>query len=342
MIAHQFPRQSTPGRLGATLLETLVVITVLALLAVLILPAVQHARETSRNATCRSHLRQLGIALHGYESARGAYPPLLPAAGTTPRGTDFSDRHYAPHVLLLPYLDQTVIYDTIDLTQPQLAVVDPGDLPGPVREQIAVFLCPSDTSGGGTNFRVCTGETVQSFALESREGGAFSEMRGLSSARFQDGLSNTVAMGERRRSDHAVAQNADEDYWYSGAGALIPDDEPEQTELTIQVCAAMAAVAAPSYPFCGHTWLIAGYEHTWYNHALGPNSSIPDCTGSGWDGIVVGYSSTRGVMGASSRHPGGVHVLFMDGRVSFVNENVDLNLWRAVATRVGREAVNEL
>ena len=88
-------------RSGATLLELLVVISIIGLLLALIIPAVQQARESSRRLQCRSHLRQIGIAVHNYESVHGMFPPG-------------SSRAFSLHVFLLPYVDQNALYQHAD------------------------------------------------------------------------------------------------------------------------------------------------------------------------------------------------------------------------------------
>ena len=91
----------TPRR-GLTLTEVLVVIAIIGLLVVLLLPAVQAAREVGRRAACSNNLSQLGKAIGSYESANGHFPPGAYGASA-----------YSWIVMILPQLDQQVTYDKL-------------------------------------------------------------------------------------------------------------------------------------------------------------------------------------------------------------------------------------
>ncbi len=108
-------------RLGFTLIELLVVIAIIAILIALLLPAVQQAREAARRTQCKNNLKQLGLAIHNYESTYKTCPAgkmslgytATALAGTAP---DPLIRNGSGHALLLPYIEQGPLYNRLNFS----------------------------------------------------------------------------------------------------------------------------------------------------------------------------------------------------------------------------------
>jgi len=127
---------------GFSLVELLVVVAIIAILSALILPAVQAARESSRAASCRSHLQQISLATELFHDTYGAYPParIQPRPGDPP-GLDCGGKQTTWLVRILPFLEQKALEDQWDYSAPY------ADHPQAVREQaVAVYLCPTRRS----------------------------------------------------------------------------------------------------------------------------------------------------------------------------------------------------
>src|SRR4051794_30161649 len=121
-------------RRAFTLIELLVVMAVLAVLAGLLLPAVQKVREAANRARCQNHLKQLGVALHGYHDTHGSFPP-----GVTSDTSDLRTGKHSGLVFLLPHLEQQPLYQRYDFSAPWRS---PANLPL-AQVTVPLFLCPS-------------------------------------------------------------------------------------------------------------------------------------------------------------------------------------------------------
>lgn len=333
---------SLQHRRGVTLIEVLTVLAVIGLLLAILIPAVQSAREANRRLECQNRLKNIGAALHGYESAQGKFPPIFIDSGINrraPRPVHYSNQLYAPHVHLLPYLDQAALFQQFDLSQPQPPAGDGSRLKPAARTVLPVFNCPSDPRLGGNNYRFCTGSgpsatdlagTV-SASTDPGSGGAFTDLSGHRDGDFRDGMSNTAALAEKIKSDDNPAGYSAADFFYAGVPLSVL--RTLDADGMARICSAQTYALNPNIcPFVGHSWFTSGYVHALYNHVLVPNGKTPDCS----EGSHVG-ESTFGAHKASSHHPGGVNVLMLDGRVIFVSNSIDLALWRAMGTRAKGE-----
>ena len=142
-------------RFGFTLIELLVVIAIIAVLVAILLPAVQQAREAARRTSCKNNLKQIGIALHNYESTHRVLPPGTisfqnTGFGIDARGTgvwnypgsgpaDPAIRLHSWASLLLPFMEGSNLYDTIDYN---VSALDPTNR-NAASQILPFYRCPS-------------------------------------------------------------------------------------------------------------------------------------------------------------------------------------------------------
>ena len=329
-----FRRHSTrTRRRGFTLVELLVVITVIGLLIALLLPAVQAVRESARRSQCTNNLKQIGLALAHYESALGAYPFGVGGGGPPDRVPRWS-----AHSQLLLQLEQQALFYQLNFAFLPWAhdPVYPLQNRTALSTKLAVFLCPSDVDQivekhglAHNNYRGCAGTLPYNLVLDSpdktgRNDGTFWYQSAVRSASISDGLSTTVVFSERCLGN-STKPDPRGDYY------LVGDTVTECVTATPGITPRYDD--APNYvEWSGERWGDGNVFYTRYHHIFTPNKV--SC-------LLGGYSdsSSQVVVTATSRHPGGVNVLMGDGSVRFVKDSVDTNIWKAIGTIAGRETV---
>ena len=342
-------------RSGFTLIELLVVIAIIAVLIALILPAVQAAREAARRSQCKNNLKQMGLAIHHYEQTHKMLPPQAGGTnGSVINITGHNNGQLSGIVMLMPYLDQAPLWRTIVGSPGQGGYPSFTTFPHPVTA-IPVLQCASSThvplvmtftfggitynfGGPGRSYDFSLGDSAKNMSVPTpavRRSPFHPVYRigwtmPLNSVR--DGLSNTIFMAEQAQfeSPNELLGN------WANPNVLI-------TTTTPNICLALTpgrTYTGPVSPF-GNGRLWANGEFSYIQTITPPNRA-----------------SCNVYRGVSSRHAGGAHVLMGDGRVKFINQNIDCGnqnaqpptdenspspygVWGALGTSNGREVVGE-
>jgi prepilin-type N-terminal cleavage/methylation domain-containing protein/prepilin-type processing-associated H-X9-DG protein len=318
-------------RSAFTLIELLVVIAIIAVLIALLLPAVQSAREAARRAQCVNNLKQFGLALHNYHDVNGSFPIGVSLNVATGSSTNFSHQ-----TRLLPFMEQTVIFNAINLNLTNAAP----DNATALVAGVGIFLCPSDaqneipTGWAGINYRVnCGTSIVNSYGAQDTSGVnvAMPPPNGLLFADFKvrmadvtDGTSNTAALSEHVKGDFSNSISTELSDTYR------PGTYPASADEALRMCRAVNILDLTKQGNSngGAPWMSDGHTSTRYYHGSPPNSR--SCM----------FPPSRISTTANSRHPGGANVCMTDGSVRFFKSSINLATWRAVGTRNGGEVIS--
>ncbi len=324
------------SRCAFTIIELLVVIAVVGVLIGLLLPAVQSAREASRRMSCGNNMRQIGIAMHNHHASLNHLPAgaIAKQYDDVP-STPWTFYRWSALAMLSPYLENTAAFESLDLSKP-LYTATLGITPENVAGSSAVvptFLCPSDSfrqlhpSFGPTNYAVCTGSGAGGGTPIDTDGIFYVNSK-TRIGDIADGSSQTIAMSE------------------SLLGVSGSQERDPQTAYRFWIVAPLSESicrSAPSWNVTdprGFSWVNGEYRTTLYNHHLPPNAPTHDCIGTLMSGGHARVFTPFGWRTARSRHLGGVVALRADGSITFIADQIDLDLWRAVSTRMGRESVS--
>jgi prepilin-type N-terminal cleavage/methylation domain-containing protein/prepilin-type processing-associated H-X9-DG protein len=310
-----------PESTGFTLVELLVVITIIGILIALLLPAVQAAREAARRMQCSNNLKQIGLAMHNFESQKGTLPPgtlsSLRFASTQAEYDKYGGYEWTCYLhIMMPYLEAQAYYDA--LRGPAFNLMKPWDDPAgwanvPEDVPLPAFTCPSDGMGGAftanspnfdwrmakTNYLAIfsglrDGDNYAGLIYHNpiaTQRAAFRPHEGTPIADIKDGTSNTIAVAEYLTGiDEKDARGV---FWSNRAGLqfLYVKQGPNSVAQD-NICSA----------FCPN-----------FGSPNDASNNLP-CSGGDND---TNFASPR------SRHSGGVNAVFCDGSVHFIQDNID-------------------
>ncbi len=323
-------------RRGAfTLIELLVVITIIGVLIGLLLPAIQAARESARRMRCSSNLKQIGVAMHNHEAARHVLPPAYQATPGGVMGTPDANGDCGPGFTglfqLLPYMEETA---TLKNTNQKLPAWDPSNA-AIAKTVISVYRCPSvpdpsityvikDALGNPlqpsgsqvefsrSNYVLCAGRTDAPWSdprpdLSGVADGVFFRNSRIRIKDITDGTSHTMFAAEQ------TPTHSDSTWVGIVPGAATCANKQHYPS-------AGCDVAAPQI-----------------NYHSGPGSGEIPPTIKPPNDPFPGY-----VDETHSDHPAGCNVLMGDGSVRWVSDLINQLLWEAMATRAGKESVNDV
>ena len=299
-------------RLGVTVIEILVITSVIGLIAALLFPAIQQTRSASRKIQCSNNLKQLGLAAQLFQESRGHFPI----------------RHTF-HRELLPFMEQAALGESIDEYIHEYLANGSHDFNFPVgRGNVSTFACPGDfvsTTEYKVSYLVNHGTLPENTSLRNGMGGRFGNGVFFPGRRpevtvvdVRDGLSNTALISEIIQPLPLREMPGSRKPYFRKVSRR-PQSSHEYAELS--ATAAQTPITRFSTNFAKIAFSAA------YTHIGLPNSTAaryPD-------------SQLIGNLPPSSQHAGGIQLLTVDGAVRFVSDTIDYPVWHALGTRNGRD-----
>jgi len=305
-----------PVKRAFTLVELLVVCTIIGILIALLLPAVQAAREAARQVQCANHVKQIGLALHHYTQACGVFPPgCIVSTGKPPgwepwqeaKSTGLLGQHGTSWMLqVLPYLEQNSVYDQWDFTKNVIGNAQVA------QSDISIFYCPSRRNGIRSEDRA----HLPVYAW-TRGGSDYGGCIGSGNGWTNDSYRYFTVPENGNESEH----------WQypSRVGIFLPNtsahfsDIRDGTSSTIMIGELQRLVSPPS-GVCSVDGWAAGGVATLFTTNDHEKSGI----------YQTGGMNNKFFESPGSEHPGGAHFGMADGAVHFIGNSVNSLLFRSL------------
>ncbi len=305
------------SRVGFTLVELLVVITIIGILIALLLPAVQAAREAARRSQCTNNMRQLALGVMNYSSALGSFP--CGYMSNIPQNlTGLERSHWGWGALTLPYIELASLHEQLQVGKLSLhANLATTNGLKALQTPLATFVCPSDVGPALNNFS-------ESLANPSTDGD--STYRRYVTSTGSDTLyiakSNYVGVACSSVSTTPPAYAAS---YGPATGVLYQNSATKFQDIT---------------DGSSNTLLLGERCFRIYNlyvgaaNALGFSSEVPaDLTRAGMAVLGIPYyginycatNRAHQARGFHSTHPGGANFALCDGSIRFISQNIDYN-----------------
>jgi prepilin-type N-terminal cleavage/methylation domain-containing protein len=312
---------------GFTLVELLVVIAIIGTLIGLLLPAVQRARESSRQSTCLSNVRQIALAAAQYETRMRRYPALFDEMPTQMRQSMSGERWTTWAVMLLPDMEKESAFNEYAKGNRPLPGI-----------YVETYLCPSDAekmrSGSVMSYAANAGGALAARDQKPANGAFLNRIYDPKAAvvdgHWKDGRDHTVVLSER-----VDNSNYDVMGWNGMVGN--PNNVEEDHLDHDVVDEGLDRVWGPAF-----VWQMSPQPCSYLN---GPKCvcTVPDIspgcrmypqTGR-WNSmpcVPCNPQDRSPNSKPSSEHGGGVNIAYSSGRALFLNSNVDYKVYRAMMT----------
>ena len=312
-------------RRGFTLVELLVVITIIGILIALLLPAVQAAREAARRMQCSNHLKQVALAMHVYHDTHRS----LPASGyfltDNPWGWDTIAGAHTWIESLLPFIEQRAVYDRLDFNVRITEGVNPSIIDGLV---ISTLLCPSDPDAG--------------LFPNTREHGYFLPQSGESMGASYIPCAGPAELSSNTCAIPAMDPNFNCKRWTGERVSLIWDNDGPGIFTMGRIARKFSQVpdGLSNTFLLGETlpiystfqmYFLSHYHVGSCNSPPNYHTAYPICKSR--DTRVTDPPCYAYMAGFKSEHPGGLNMAMADGGVHFISENIEYRTWCALGDR---------